>query len=291
MNEFELDVLLGTRISLIGLDCEFSMKSKMFRTMRVLLKRDAELITAFPRFEILSFLAMLIFLRLASVVLWPSLAVSEESVDLTVALSVSFKSGLMGSFLFIFVPVVVADAIAGEYERGILLTLVTYPVKRVEVLASKFVAVYLFCCSMLLVPTIVGTAVSIMSNGVTPKPVLIVTYIVSIMFFTLTLCSVSTLLSVASSRTVVAAIASIVILIMWPSLLGILSSPTGFEVYTYTGATDTLIDWLTFGRKPIGIDQKEITWMQVGPAVALQLMISASCLALAFLLFSRRDFK
>lgn len=263
-----------------------------------LFKRDLRAVTAFPRFEIVLIVSMFFFIALGSTCVIPSApggrmySTSEIPVQHILEFRTRF-SHLMASFLFLFAPLMITDILTGEYERGTLLTLTTYPVRRSKILTSKFAANYIFSCAMLLIPVLIGIPVAAVNDNVVVEPMMVLGFLAGILLLNLVLCSISTFMSVVSSRMLVAALASIILLIGWPQILRFLAMSLqweGLELYSYLDAVKALIDWLIFRGESFSW-YRRFSGAQIASAVTVHIAVSGACLGLGYWMFSRKEFK
>jgi ABC-type transport system involved in multi-copper enzyme maturation permease subunit len=258
-----------------------------------LFKKDLKAVTAFPRFEILLgiFTFTFVGMSMGSVIqgrgaryCWTCLSVS----DFVKTYGDSF-SWFLSSFVFVLVPLLATDIISGEYERGTLLALVTYPVRRREVLTSKFLAAFLFCSTMLVLPFFGSILLGSYFNGLAIDPKMLLGYLAGLTLMSFLLCSVATLVSVLSRRLLVSALAFIGISLCWRIAvegLAITMNLSELRLYAYIETARQLIS-LIISQESLVLFSKE----QILAAVAVQLTVSALCLGLAYWLFERREFR
>jgi len=255
-----------------------------------LFKKDFKAVTAFPRFEILLGMFTFTFVGMClSSVVQPRVFTSLiQQGDFARAFQNSF-SFFLTSFIFVLPPLLTEELVAGDYERGTLLALVTYPVRRSQVLASKFLASLLFSSAVIITPFLFAVAVGSSFNNLAVDPRMLLGYFAGLMLLSFLLCSVSILTSVLSKRLLVAALAFLGISLCWGIAvagLAMLLQKSELAIYAYTETVRSLIGLIA---QPDGhsIFSRE----QIVTAVAVQLVISASSLGLAYLFFRRKEFK
>jgi len=260
-----------------------------------LFKKDLKAVTTFPRLEILLSIFTFIFvgMSLSSVVqgtggarfCWSCLSAS----DFIRSFRSSF-SWFLSSFVFIFVPLLMTEVISGEYERGTLLALVTYPVKRFEVLTSKFLATFLFSSVILITPFLCSIVLGSYFNGLAINSNMLLGYFTGLMLLSLVLCSVVVLMSVLSRRLLLAVLSFIVVSLCWGVAvdgLAMTMNLSELRIYAYIETVRNLINLIVSPEDPFILFSRE----QIFAAAALQLAISALCLGLAYWFFKRREFK
>jgi len=249
-----------------------------------LFKKDLKAVTAFPRFEILLFISAFTFVGMSITIVWPL------SLDRFIQTFNKNFSWFLTSFVFLLAPLMVTDIISGEYERGTLLTLISYPVKRFEVLTAKLAATYLFSSIMLAVPFLLSISTASSFNGLAVESTMMLSYFVGLIFLNLILCSVAVAVSVLSRRLIMAALAFLFISIGWifaiPGLAATMNL-SELSLYAYTETVKNLISLLLSPDRSSFMFSRE----QILGAVAFQLLVSASCLGLAYWFFQRREFK
>jgi len=255
-----------------------------------LFRKDLKAIMAFPRFEILLFISTFTFLGMClnSIIRLRTLMYFSQN-EFAKAFNSNF-SFYLSSFVFILAPLLMTEVITGEYERGTLLALISYPVKRLEVLTSKFLATFLFSSIMLLATFLCSIVVASYFNNLTVDFRMLLGYSVGMMLFSILLCSVAAVVSVFSRRLLVAAVAFVAISLCWgiavTGLAQIMNSME-IQIYAYTETVRQLINLIMFPDGPFVLFSKE----QIVTAVAVHLIISAACLGLSYWFFRQKEFK
>lgn len=179
-------------------------------TFKTLFKKEMKSITRFPIFELMLALSILTFINFYLIhVIEPlksgwgleEYLIEEVNVSDTLLTSsasqikFNFTTNIMG---FIVISVMIASSVAGEYEKGVLLSMISYPVRRRDILLSKFTSVFIFVYLMLLFSGMVGMGFAYGRYYMVPPPMLLLAYLGSLFIITLTFCAVSMLISVLS---------------------------------------------------------------------------------------------
>jgi len=259
-------------------------------TLWNLFKKDLKAITAFPRLEILLFIFTFMFLVMCyNSIVYPRTPRPVLQIDFIKTYNFIF-SLFLSSFFFIIPPLLMTELISGEYGNGTLLALVTYPVKRLEVLTSKFLVPFLLSSTILVATILSSIVIGFDFNNLPIDPRMLLAYFAGLIFLSFLLCSVAVAVSVLSNRLIIAAVAFLVISLSWGTIVNWLANimnSTDIQIYAYRETVKQLINLLLSPDGSLALFPKE----QILTAVAIQLIISISCLITAFWAFQRKEFK
>jgi len=176
------------------------------RVVKLLLKRDLKSVTEFPRLELIILPTLLIFVVLSQIIAWGWGEGSIADRPLILIQAIIDRTRLIFTYpiVIIFIPMIIADIVTNEYEKGIMLMLVSYPVKRSEILISKFASVFSISWIVIFSTSLAGILVVYKNHAMLPPLVLVVALFISIGILCFLVCSVSTVISTISGSTVVA---------------------------------------------------------------------------------------
>jgi len=185
--------------------------------VKQLLKRDLKSTVEFPRLELIIFPTLLIFVVLSQIVAW-GWGGTDSVVDRPQILiqAIADASRLIFTYpvVIIFIPLIIADIITNEYEKGTMLMLVSYPVKRSEILLSKFLSVFSVSWAVIFFTSLAGVLVVYKNHAMYPPLTLVLALIISICILSFSVSSVSTLISTITGHAVVAAMGSLMVLLL-----------------------------------------------------------------------------
>jgi Cu-processing system permease protein len=261
------------------------------QVLKLLLKRDLKSITEFPRLELIILPALLIFVVFSQIIAWswmgPDIIADRPQILIQ---SIIENSRLIFTYpiVIVFIPMIIADIITTEFEKGNLLMLISYPVKRSEILISKFVSVFSVSWVVIFFTSLAGVLVVYKNHAMYPPLALIAALLVSTALLCFLVCSVSTLISTVVNHTVVAAMGSLMILLVWPMIVNVFSwqlKLSGLMALSYTGAVPELIDLLT-----LKLGNSEIPLISVISAI-MQFLLASIFLLLSHVVLNRKEFK
>lgn len=261
-----------------------------FRVLKLLLRRDFGAVTEFPRLELVILPTFLIFIVVSQVMAWGwgSDLITERSSVLIQAVIDALELAFMYPVTIVFVPIIIADILTNECENGIMIMQVTYPTKRSEILASKFMSVFSMSWIVLFSVSLAGVLVVFKNHAMLPPLSLILALLVSTGLLSFLVCSVSIAVSTVARHTVVAAMSSLTILLLWPLIINVLSWQLrlpNLVILSYTGSVSELIEFWTLRWDQPGIPLYSVI------VVVAQLLLAAFFLVLSHIAFSRKEFK
>lgn len=261
------------------------------RILKLLLKRDFHSITEFPRLELVILPTFLIFIVVSQVTAWGwggSDLVAERSDVLIQAIIDALGLAFTYPVTIVFIPVIIADILTNECENGIMIMQVTYPTKRSEILASKFMSVFSISWITLFSISLAGVLVVFKNHAMLPPLSFVSALLVSTGLLSFLVCSVSIAISTVARHTVVAAMSSLTILLLWPLVINVLSWQLKLPhlvILSYTGSVSELIAFWTIRWDQPGIPLFSII------VVAAQLLLATFFLVLSHIAFGRKEFK
>jgi len=251
------------------------------RVLKLLLKRDFRSVTDFPRLELIILPSLLIFVVVLQ-------AVPLGDWSLIRAVIEGYRLAFTYPVILIFIPIVVADILTNECESGIMLMLTSYPTKRSEILISKFVSVFSVSWIVIFSVSLAGVLVAFRNYAMLPPVVLVFALLVSTGVMSFLVCSVSAAISSIARRTVVAAMGSLTVLLLWPVIVNAFSwllRLPNLLILSYTAAVPELIEFWTLEWEESGVPMSSIA------LVVAQLFLASLFLLLSHIAFSRREFK
>lgn len=258
--------------------------------VKLLLKRDLSSVTEFPRLELIILPALLIFVVLSQIMAWTwsSDSIADRPQILVQAIVDASRLIFTYPVVIVFIPMIIADIVTNEYERGTMLMLVSYPTKRSEVLVSKFVSVFSVSWIVIFSVSLVGILVVYKNHAMLPPPLLVLALFISTGIMCFLVCSTSTLISIIASHTVVAAMSSLIVLLLWPMIVNVFSwqlKLPDIMALSYTSSVPELIDLLTlkWGRSEIPAT--------LLVSVVLQVLLASFFLIVSHVTFDRKEFK
>lgn len=252
------------------------------RVLKLLLKRDFRSVTDFPRLELIILPSLLIFVVVSETVVFPG------GWSLIQTIINGYKLAFTYPVILIFIPVIVADILTNECESGIMLMLTSYPTKRSEILISKFLSVFSVSWIVIFSVSLAGVLVAYRNYAMSPPAVLVLALLVSTGIMSFLVCSVSTVISSVARRTVVAAMSSLTVLLLWPIIVNAFSwllELPNLMILSYTAAVPELIEFWALEWEQPGAPMSSIA------LVVAQLFIASLFLLLSHIAFSRREFK
>lgn len=260
------------------------------RVVKLLLKRDLRSVTEFPRLELIILPTLLIFVVLSQIIAWGWGADSIADRPLILIQAIIDATRLIFTYpiVIIFIPMIIADIVTNEYEKGIMLMLVSYPVKRSEILISKFASVFLVSWVVIFFTSLAGVLVVYKNHAMLPPLTLVLALLISVGILCFLVCSVSTLISTISGHTVVAAMSSLTVLLLWPMIVNVFSWQLKLPVlvaFSYTGSVPELIDLLT-----LKLGKSEIPVASL-MSVVVQFLLASVFLFLSQIALDRKEFK
>lgn len=266
------------------------MKVIRVRVVKLLLKKDLRSVTEFPRLELIVLPTLLIFVVLSQIIAWGWGVdlVADRPRILIQAIIDRMRLIFTYPIVVIFIPMIIADIITSEYEKGTMLMLVSYPVKRSEILLSKFASVFSVSWIVIFCTSFAGISVVYKNHAMLPPLALVVALLISTGLLCFLVCSVSTLISTIPGNTVVAAMSSLSVLLLWSMIIDViswLSKLPSLMALSYTDSVPELIDLLT-----LRLGKSEIPVASL-MSVILQLLLASVFLFLSLIVLNRKDFK
>jgi ABC-type transport system involved in multi-copper enzyme maturation permease subunit len=199
-----------------------------------------------------------------------------------------YKLAFTYPVIMIFIPIIVADILTNECESGIMLMLTSYPTKRSEILISKFLSVFSVSWIVIFSVSLAGVLVAYRNYVMLPPVVLVLALLVSTGVMSFVVCSVSTVISSVARRTVVAAMSSLTVLLLWPIIANAFSwllKLPNLMILSYTAAVPELIEFWALEWEQPGVPMSSIA------LVVAQLFLASLFLLLSHIAFSRKEFK
>ena len=261
-----------------------------FRVVKLLLKKDFGSIAEFPRLELIILPTLLIFVVLSQIIAWGwgIDSIAERPLILVQAIIDASRLVFTYPVVIVFIPVIIADIVTNEYERGTMLMLVSYPTKRSEILVSKFVSVLSISWTVIFSVSLAGILIVYRNHAMLPPPILILALFTSTGILCFLVCSVSTLISVIASHTAVAAMGSLTVLLLWPMIINVFSwqlKLPDIMAFSYTGIVPELIELLTLNLgQPSALPTSLVL-------VIAQFSLASFFLFLSHVALNRREFK
>lgn len=259
------------------------------KVLKLLLKRDLMSVTEFPRLELIILPTLLIFVVLSQIIAWGwDDLITHRPQILIQAIIDACRLIFTYPVVIIFIPIIIADIITNEYERGTMLMLVSYPLKRSEILLSKFMSVFSVSWIIIFSTSLAGILVVYKNHATLPPLMLILALVISVGILCFLVCSISTLISTISSHTVVAAMSSLAVLLLWPMIINVFSWQLKLPdliAFSYTGSVPELIDLLT-----LKLEKSEISLTSL-MLVVMQFSLASLFLFLSHIAIDRKEFK
>ncbi len=252
------------------------------KVLKLLLKRDFRSVTDFPRLELIILPSLLIFVVVSETVVFPG------GWSLIQTVINGYKLAFTYPVILIFIPVIVADILTNECESGVMLMLTSYPTKRSEILISKFVSVFSVSWIVIFSVSLAGVLVAFRNYAMPPPLVLVLALLVSTGIMSFLVCSVSTVISSVACRTVVAAMSSLIVLLLWPIVVNAFSwllKLPNLMILSYTAAVPELIEFWALKWEQPGVPLSSIA------LIVAQLFFASLFLVLSHIAFSRKEFK
>ena len=254
-----------------------------------LFKRDLKSLTAYPRFEILLVIYGIVFLFIALVsriFLGPRIFVAEN--DFLKVVQGNF-SIFVSYYIFILPPLLMTETVTGEVERGTMLSLLSYPVKRWQIFTSKLLASFTVTSVTIISSFIFTVILGFSYNNLILDLQIVSACVAALMLLCLILSSVASLSSYASNRQLVAAVSLLTILLFGSILVTSLASNlnwVGLQLYSYT----ELVKELAFTLMSWGGGASLFSTDEVLFAAGVEILFSLLCLGLSYLLFELKEF-
>jgi ABC-type transport system involved in multi-copper enzyme maturation permease subunit len=252
------------------------------RVLKLLLKRDLRSVTDFPRLELIILPSLLVFVAVSQS------AVFSMSWSLIVTVINNYKLAMTYPVIVIFIPIIVADILTNECESGVMLMLVSYPTKRSEILLSKFLSVFLVSWTVFFSVSLAGLLVAYRHYAMSPPMMFVWALLVSTGIMSFLVCSTATLISSIARRTVIAAMGSLTMLLLWPIIVDALSwtlKLPNLMILSYTAAVPELVEFWTLKWGQPGVQMSSIA------LVVAQLFLASFLLLLSHIAFNRKEFK
>lgn len=255
-----------------------------------LFKRDLKAATAFPRFEILLLLHSVIFVIVSSTFV---IDLRRETFLWEGAFSQQVQSHLswyLAFYLYLIPPLLMTELVTGEVERGTMLTLISYPVKRWQIFTSKYLASLIISVVTIALTFTFSIFFGASFNNVALDLRLVYSYFAALLLLAFFLSSLVSLLSNVSNRLLVSVVSFIGVCLFWniivTALAGSMSIPY-LQIYVFTETVKQFAYLLSSPEGPFGLYSAG----EIVSAVVGLFVFCLVCLGLSFLVFNGKEFK
>jgi ABC-type transport system involved in multi-copper enzyme maturation permease subunit len=264
----------------------------------VVFRREVRFIVSFPILELLVFIGAYVFLQSSGLFFGGytgSISFPTE-VLLTWNVAEIFVQGSLEIHFVLFMIIVAAlipHSVTAERESGTTLLLLSQPLRRLDMLLAKLVAVFLVACSFMFFPSALFTVMISARYGVIFPLSVYLVMAISTSFLALIYSSVSLMFSILTDSTLVASLCSFFTFFLWRFMPEIGGSQLRIASYSYQirAITSYLFvemvpDLPETSMMPGNIGLQDFILMST-----VLLIIVALTLAISFIFFNRRDIK
>ena len=247
-----------------------------------LFRRDLKSMTEFPRFEILLgvFGFLFVILSLVSRVdPWTERFFNEA--EFIPAVNRNFSYFLL-SFVYLLPSLVVSEVII--YEKATLESL-SGQVSKLKIFTSKLLASYLVTSATLTPLFTLSILLGASMNGIQVDTQIVYSYFIASQLLCIILTSITTLVSHASPDDLIAMLILGCITVGWSIIITGIAAVTGLQwlnIYSYIETVLQLAHLLMSPNGPF----LEFTKAQILRATGVQLVASATCLVIAYKLYT-----
>ena len=215
--------------------------------------------------------------------------------EICISLSGFALASYEGFFPFL-AALLAALSVAGDVEKGVMATLLTYPAKRRDQIISKFLALFLVTSILSCVSLLSGLYVCVLRSGLQAPAALYVVIALVMLLLSFLYLSIPLLISTLTDRPLVAALTTLILFIAWgymiPSVpVGDLLGIDKWILLLKPGGASQAIVWVALSLQPPPRWRMSIsfTFWDAVYATAWMTLLSMACLILALLIFEKKQ--
>ena len=264
----------------------------------VVFRREAKFVVSFPILELLVLISSYVFLQSSSLFFGGysgSISFPTETLLTGNAVTVFVQGSLEIYFVLsmIIVAVLIPYSVTAERESGTTLLLLSYPLRRHEMLLAKLLAVFLIAWSSMFFPSALFTLTVSARYGVIFPFSLYMVMAISTCLLTMVYSAISLAFSVLADSTLVASLCSFFTFFLWRFMPEIGASQ--LRIASYSHQIRVITSYLFLEMVPAlqetGMVPGNIGFQEFISIFTTLLIIIALTLAASFILFNRRDIK
>jgi len=255
----------------------------------LLLMREFKNTFSFPIYVIFPVLGILLFGQASRNFISVSSSSSNLSLDMLYYYSARWLLYALSPWFPIVITILTALSITGDMEKGVITNLVTFPIKKHEVITSKFLSLFLVAFSTAGISLLLGFYLNVLRSQLQIPIVFYLVPALVMLILTFLYAAISLLISVLTKRALASALSGIIIFLAWQIFIPNSLSDKTALLLTPQKASEALL-FVALAIENPSPYTTQFTFSEAVFAFTWMLALTLSCLIASFLIFQKKQF-